>query len=57
MLMVSVNGESQRLMVREVTDLMYNTDLHQENMTDCWVLVFALDNKESFGIRNIIYII
>ena len=55
--MVSVNGESQRLMVREVTDLMYNTDLHQENMTDCWVLVFALDNKESFGIRNIIYII
>ena len=55
--MVSVNGESQRLMVREVTDLMYNTDLHLENMTDCWVLVFALDNKESFGIRNIIYII
>ena len=45
MLKVSVNGESQRVVVREVTDLMYNTDI----MMDCWVLVFALDNKQSFG--------
>ena len=44
---VSVNGESQRLVVREITD---NTDHLLENMMmDCWVLVFALDNKQSFG--------
>ena len=50
MLKVSVNGESQRLVVREVTDLMYNPEQLQENMMmDCWVLVFALDNKQSFG--------
>ena len=45
MLKVSVNGESQRLVVREITD---NTDL-ENVMMDCWVLVFALDNKQSFG--------
>ena len=50
MLKVSVNGESQRLVVREVTDLMYNTEQLQENpMVDCWVLVFGLDDKQSFG--------
>ena len=50
MLKVSVNGESQRLVVREVTGMMYNTDQLLENMMiDCWVLVFALDNKQSFG--------
>ena len=55
MLKVSVNDESQSLVVREMTDLMYNTDHLQEDMVDCWVLVFALDYKLSFGIRNCIY--
>ena len=55
MLKVSVNDESQSLVVREMTDLMYNTDHLQEDMVDCWVLVFALDDKLSFGIRNCIY--
>ena len=52
MLKVSVNDESQSLVVREMTDLMYNTDHLQENMVDCWVLVYALDNKQSFGKRK-----
>ena len=49
---MSVNDESQSLVVREVTDLMYNTDHLQEDMVDCWVLVFALDDKQSFGIKK-----
>ena len=52
MLKVSVNDESQSLVVREMTDLMYNTDHLQEDMVDCWVLVFALDDKQSFGIKK-----
>ena len=55
MLKVSVNGESQRLVVRELTDLMYNTDHIQENaMMDCWVLVYSLDCEQSFG-RNLFF--
>ena len=51
---MSVNDESQSLVVREMTDLMYNTDHLQEDMVDCWVLVFALDDKQSFGIKNVL---
>ena len=53
---MSVNGESQKLVVREMTDLMYNTDhLQDDAMIDCWVLVFALDCEQSFGKRNFLF--
>ena len=42
MLSVSVNGITDRLEVREVRDM-------QEGLTDCLVLVYALDDKQSFG--------
>ena len=44
-LSVSVNGMTERLMVREVEEL---GEL-QEGTADCLVLVYALDDKQSFG--------
>ena len=44
-LSVSVNGVTERLMVRELREV---REL-QEGTIDCLVLVYALDDKQSFG--------
>lgn len=46
---VCVNNRLVSMQVREVTELMYINNQLQENITDCFVLVYAVDNKQSFG--------
>ena len=46
---VCVNSRLVSMQVREVTEVMYINNQLQENITDCFVLVYAVDNKQSFG--------
>lgn len=46
---VCVNNCMVSMQVREVTEVMYINNQLQENITDCFVLVYAVDNKQSFG--------
>ena len=48
MLSVSVNGSLQRLMVKELSHMEENL-VNELSQTKCLVLVYALDNRQSFS--------